>query len=153
MHVDLGTLYNDTITVINKLDARDATLKEDAYFKHTLNGCMWSETSQRAVSSDGTVDIGTVFRVQIPENPFYLPYKEWCKQGNRSDHFTVSHGDYIVLGEVEEEITAANLNKVMRLYEPNAFQVQHFRDLTHGEGMEHSTAGVMRFAEVLYIEG
>lgn len=154
MYADLGKIYNDTITVINKLDAKDAALKTDAYYKEVLHHCMWSVKSTRTVQSNGTVNIGTVHQVQIPESENYQPYRVWKNSDTRDDAFTIREGDYIVRGEVTEEIdTATTLKAVMKLYEPDVFQVQSFRDATKGEGFSHSTAGIMRFAEVYYVEG
>lgn len=152
MRVNLGKIYNQTVTVINKLDARDSSQKQDEYFIHVFDHCMWSLVTTRTVEGDGTVTIGTSHRVQIAENVDYLPYKEWIN----SDHetvFTVRAGDYVVLGEVTEEVTAANIKKVIQLYEPEAFQVQTFRDATKKEGFDHSTDGIMRFTEPYVIEG
>lgn len=83
----------------------------------------------------------------------YLPYKEWMKPENRDSHFTVREGDYVVKGEVTEEVTTANIRAVVKLYEPQAFQVQAFQDCTFGGGMKSSKKGWMRFAEVLSLEG
>lgn len=153
MRADLGAIYDDTITVINKLDAKDSALKQDSYFVTTLHHCMWSDKVSRTVQSDGTVFVGTSHQVQIPEAENYLPYREWRKAENRADSFTLRAGDYVIRGKVEEEITASTIKNVVKLYEPDAFQIQAFRDATKGKGFEHSTDGVMRFTEVYYVEG
>lgn len=153
MHADLGQIYDHTITVINKLDAKNSALKVDTYYKTVLNHCMWSTDEARAVQGDGTVKVGTVHKVQIPESENYLPYREWRKVENRNEAFTLRTGDYVVLGEVAEDITSSNLKATMNLYEPDAFQIQSFRDATKGKGFDHSTQGIMRFAEVYYVEG
>lgn len=152
MHVDTDTIYRDTITVLNKLDARDATLKQDAWYKTVLQDCMWTELVTRSVGADGTVNIGSSFRIQIPEKNNYLPYKQWITPANRDSYFTVSLGDYVILGEVSEEITPETLREIVKKYEPQACQVKSFRDLTNS-GIHSSTQGLMRFAEILSIEG
>lgn len=149
MWADLDALYRDTVTIVNRRDAKDAGVPFDEYRKTVLTGCMWSSTSQRTVQSDGTVSVGTVHRVQIPESPDYLPYREWVADPRG---FTVRSGDFVVKGEVAEEIDASNAKRVLALYEPDAFQVQHFRDLTKREGLSRG-GGVERFAEVYYLEG
>lgn len=153
MRADLSKIYDDTITVINKLDAKDSMLKQDDYYKTVLHHCMWSVRTTRTVQSDGTVNIGTVHNVQIPESENYQPYREWKKAENRAESFTLRTGDYIVLGEVAEKITASTLKSITKLYEPDAFQIQSFRDATKGNGFSHSTNGIMRFAEVYAVEG
>lgn len=154
MRVDLGEIYDDTITVLNKLDARDSLLKQDTYYKTTIEHCMWSVKNTRTVQSDGTVVVGTVHSVQIPESENYLPYRKWRQDPEaRESAFTLRTGDYVVRGEVPEQITASNVKKTMNDYEPDVFQIQAFRDATKGTGFDHATGGVMRFAEVYHVEG
>lgn len=153
MRANLGAIYDDTITIINKLDAKDSALKQDVYYKTKLNHCMWATKTTRTVQSNGTVVISTVHQVQIPESENYQPYRVWKNADNRADSFTLRTVDYVVRGEITEEITASTLKNVIKLYEPDAFQIQAFRDATKGEGFEHSTDGIMRFAEVYYVEG
>lgn len=153
MRADLGQIYDETITVVNKLDARDSATKQDTYYATVIDHCMWSVKFQRSVESDGTVVLGTTHQVQIPESENYIPYREWSKAENRADSFTVRNGDYIVRGKVDEEITATNVKQIVKTYEPDAFQVQAFRGATKGAGFTHSSDGVMRFTEVYVIEG
>lgn len=153
MRADLGKIYDDTITIVNKLDAKDSALKTDSYFVTTLDHCMWADRVSRTVQSDGTVLVGTTHQVQIPEAENYMPYREWRKAETRADSFTLRAGDYVIRGKVDEEITASTIKNVVKLYEPDAFQIQAFRDATKGEGLEHSTDGIMRFTEVYYVEG
>lgn len=152
MRANLGAIYDKTVTVINKLDARDSALKQDEYFKHEIDHVMWSLVTTRSVAQDGTVTIGTSHRVQIPESESYVPYKKWVGTDHQSV-FTVRAGDYVVLGSVAEEVSAATIKKVIAQYEPEAFQVQTFRDATKGDGFTHSTKGVRRFIEPYIIEG
>lgn len=153
MRADLGAIYDDTITIVNKLDARDSALKQDSYFVTTLEHCMWADKVNRSVQADGTVNIATSHQVQIPESANYMPYREWKEAETRRDSFTLRTGDYVIRGKVSEEITASTIKSVVKLYEPDAFQIQAFRDATKGAGFEHSTNGIMRFAEVYYVEG
>lgn len=153
MRANLGDIYNETITVINRLDARDSALKQDSYFATVLHNCMWSVKQTRSVQDNGTVVIGTVHQVQIPEAKNYLPYRDWKNAENRVDSFTLTTGDYIIRGEITEEVTASNVKAVIRQYEPDAFQIQSFRDATKGKGFDSSKAGIMRFTEMYYVEG
>lgn len=153
MHADLGKIYDDTITVVNKLDAKDSALKQDSYFVTTLDHCMWTDKVTRTVQADGTVSVATAHQVQIPESENYMPYREWRKAEKRADSFTLRPGDYIIRGKIAEDISATTIRDVVRLYEPDAFQIQAFRDATKGDGFTHSTAGIMRFAEMYYVEG
>lgn len=153
MRANLGEIYDETITVINKLDAKDSALKTDSYFVTTLDHCMWSDRVTRTVGTDGTVQVATSHQVQIPEAENYMPYRDWRKAEARADSFTLRAGDYVIRGKVEDEISASTIKNVVKLYEPDAFQIQAFRDATKGAGFEHSTDGIMRFTEVYYVEG
>lgn len=153
MRANLGEIYDETITVINKLDAKDSALKTDSYFVTTLDHCMWSDRVTRTVGNDGTVDVATSHQVQIPEANNYMPYRDWRKAENRADSFTLRAGDYVIRGKVEGEVNASTIRNIVNLYEPDAFQIQAFRDATKGKGFEHSTDGIMRFTEVYYVEG
>lgn len=153
MYADLGAIYDDTITVINKLDAKDSALKQDSYFVTTIEHCMWADKVSRTVDQDGTVNVATSHQVQIPESENYLPYRKWRNAEARENSFTLRAGDYVIRGEVDGEINASNVKSVIKLYEPDAFQIQAFKDATKGAGFEHSTDGVMRFTEVYYVEG
>lgn len=153
MRADLGKVYDETLTIVNRLDAKDSGEKQDAYVATVLRGCMWTQRAQRSVQSDGTVVIGTTTSAQIPEASSYVPYREWAAMADRSGKFTVRHGDYVFLGELGEAVSAANVKALASTWEPDVFQVQHFRDLTKGAGFSHSTEGALRFAEVLYLEG
>ena len=153
MRADLGAIYDETITIVNKLDAKDSALKQDSYFVTKLEHCMWADKVSRTVQSDGTVNIATTHQVQIPEAESYMPYRDWRKAETRADSFTLRAGDYVFRGEVTDEITATTIKNVAKLYEPDVFQIQAFKDATKGAGFEHSTDGVMRFTEVYYVEG
>lgn len=153
MRANLDAIYDETVTVLNRLDARDAGLKQDSYHATVLRGCMWDATATRTVQSDGTVLIGTVHRLQIPESEAYVLYREWAKLPDREGRFTLRHGDYVVRGEVTEAVDASTVKQVVASYEPDAFQVQHFRNLTKSRGLHHSGAGILRFAECYYVEG
>lgn len=174
MRVDLDSLYDETVTIVNRLDARDTPLRQDVYYAVTLTGCMWAQTQARTVQNDGTVVIGITHTVQVPENDRYMPYNEWAAapkvppvetpgEGAEavSDEeptefeppFTIRSGDHVFKGSVDAPKSASELKKMVSAHEPDVFQVQSFRDLTHGPGMEHSTEGIMRFAECYVLEG
>lgn len=167
MRVDLGELYNQTVTVVNRLDARDTPLRQDVYYATVLDGCMWSQKQVRTVQDDGTVVLGVTHVVQVPESDRFLPYNDWASEtkvapvGVDGDEggtpfvppFTARLGDYVFKGEVEEPVDATALKKLVSRHEPDVFQIQSFRDLTHGPGMSHGTSGIMRFAECYVLEG
>ena len=78
-------------------------------------------------SGGNGVYIGTYITVLIPFNDDYLNYREWKKLDDKSGKFTMSSGDYIVLGDVEEEITAQNVVAVIKEYEGFSCMVKHIK--------------------------
>lgn len=125
-------IYGEPITLINRLDAKHATLKQDVYYATIIHGCMWFEQFARATTSSGTVIPSTVHKVQIPEaaKASYKPYRDWRKEESREEFFTLRDGDYIIRGVVEEPITADTVRTIVSDYEPDVFQVKAWRELT-----------------------
>ena len=135
-------IYDKTITILNRLKAVDSSTKKiDVYYKTVLENCGWYE---QAISDvDGIkVSMSTTFKIFIPFTGKFLPYNEW-KKGNTDSFFTVSQGDTIILGEVEEDITPQTITKIKQNYEPNVCEVRHCRVCDKRNGIEIQ----------LYVEG
>lgn len=134
---DLPT-FRYTITVLNKLDGGDNPDHLDRWKKTVLHGCAWSETqSQRPsgrVSEAAEINEDTAYLVRVPPSSDYKPYKDWKAS---MDGFTFSPGDYIVKGEVTQEIGPENVAPVVEHCRPAAFQVTLFRDNTGTGVAEH----------------
>lgn len=122
----LENIYNQKITILNKLKQTDSTTGADVWYKHTVENATWYLSSERTVSNSSVL-IGTYIKVLIPFNDMFMPYETWKLTGNQDLHYTISSGDYIVLGNVVEDITNNNIVKVMTSYEPNVCQVKHFQ--------------------------
>lgn len=153
MRIDANSYLDQTITVINKLDAKDAALTADAYYKTVVSG-VWSAKSVRTVLGTGDVAVATTVNMQFADTSNYLPYREWSKAANRESMWTLREGDYVVRGEVTEDIsTATALKKAMAAHEPDAVQVQSVQDKTRDVGLSYGDAGVMRYATGVFAEG
>lgn len=152
MFVDLAKMYGQTVTVINKLDAKDAALKMDAYYKQVVHSALWSSQVSRTVSTDGIVQIGQSVKVHIADRSEYMPYDEWKAAENRDAYFTIRTGDYIVLGEVTGEVTASNVLQIVKAHGDDAMQVKAFRDL-RDDSVSYPSAQIGKMMETLYIEG
>ena len=107
----LKPIYSNRVSILNKLKRDDGTSGSDEWFVTVVDNVAWYRNSDRTVSASG-VYIGEYKTILIPFNKAYLPYDEW--KNNTEGHFTVSEGDYIVLGEVTEDITAKNVVSVMK---------------------------------------
>lgn len=130
MIANLPKIYGEPVTIVNRLDAKHSALKQDAYYQTVIHDCMVSEESSQGVSSTGTVTPSTVHRVQIPVDGAYVPYREWRDLPTKEGTYTLRAGDYVIKGIVTEPMTASNIRTVISDYEPDAFQVKSFRELT-----------------------
>lgn len=120
----LENIYNQRVTILNKLKRTDNKTGVDVWRKSIVDDVVWYTKSARSAGSS-SVFIGTYITVLFPFNSRYLPYMEWKKPGNQDEHFTMSSGDYIILGDVPENITANNIIKVLEQYGENVCQVKH----------------------------
>ena len=121
----LENIYNQRVTILNKLKRTDNKTGVDVWRKSTVDDVVWYTKSARSAGSS-SVFIGTYITVLFPFNSRYLPYMEWKKPGNQEEHFTMSCGDYIILGDIPENITANNIIKVLEQYRENVCQVKHY---------------------------
>lgn len=120
----LKRIYNQKVTILNKLKREDGITGVDVWYKTVIDDVAWYTKSARSAGSS-SVFIGTYITVLIPFHNEYLPYLEWRKPGNQTNHFTISGGDYIILGEVPEDITASNIIATLKKYGEDVCQVKH----------------------------
>lgn len=123
----LKNIYNQTITILNKLKRKDNTSGTDLWFKYVVHDAAWYTESARSAGGS-SVFIGSYIKVFIPFHDEYIAYRDWMKPGNQEGHYTISSGDYIILGEIDEsqdEITANNIVKVMEKYGEDVCLVRH----------------------------
>lgn len=152
MFVDLSKMYGQTVTVLNKLDARDSALKLDTWYKQVVTGALWSANITRNVATDGSVSIGQSVKCHIANRAEYMPYDEWKAAGNRDAYFTIRTGDYVILGEVTEDVTASNVLQIVKARGDDAMQVKAFRDLRDA-AVSYPSRQLESMMETLYIEG
>lgn len=122
----LDRIYNQTVTILNKLKRTDGQTGLDVWYKTVLDNVAWYVKSERTVSGS-TVYIGTYKNVLIPFNENFLPYDEWKQLGNQIGHFTMSENDYIILGEVPDDVTTKNITSIIQKYGDNVCLVKYHR--------------------------
>lgn len=134
MRFDVSTLptFRHTITVLNKLDGKDSPDHIDRWKKAVLHNCAWSEDQTQASSVE--IGVGASYLVRVPASKDYRPYREWAAD---MEGFTFSPGDYIIKGEVSQEVTAETVLAVVDNCRPAAFQVTLFRDNTGTGYLDH----------------
>lgn len=120
----LKSIYNQKVTILNKLKKTDSSGNLDEWYKTVVEDAGWYSRVERTVTNN-SVSIGSYISCYIPFHEDYLPYSEWKLSDYREEYFTMSTGDYLVLGEVEEDITPSNIVATMQKYEPNVCVVKH----------------------------
>ena len=113
----LNSIYNQKITILNKLKKTDGTTGLDVWHKTVLTDAAWYSQTERTATAS-SVYIGSYIKVLIPFHDAYLDYSDWKQSGMQDANYTMSVGDYIVLGTVSEDITASNVVATMTKYEP-----------------------------------
>lgn len=143
--------YNQTITIYNRIPARDTASKRDEWNKTVLRGCSWRCTTadtqmkdQQSMMNRNTEETYTVRIPQKnPQNPDFRKYAEW--KDNPEGSFTISKSDVIILGECSEEISGVSPNtaaEILQRYKPDAFLVKSFADNTsHLVGKHYKVGG------------
>lgn len=132
--------FDYTVTILNRQKAQHSETRQDIWYKSVVENCAWTSQVVRNVSGT-TVSVGASYIIRIPKNPNYKPYSEWIQdiQG-----FTFSTGDYLILGEIEEEIiTPQTVLSIVQKYRPNACEIRLFKDNT----------GTIELAEHYHLEG
>lgn len=151
MRINIDETIPKKLTIINKLKKQDSASGVDVWYKHTINSCCWAKR-EHAEQSGTQTNVGASINIIIPDsfNKDYLPYHEWKDKQDKENYFTVSENDYVVLGTVNEDITANNIVNVMKSYEPNCCKVRIFDDRRISADMNGL---LQKYASHLYIEG
>ena len=119
-------IFNQTVTVLNKLRRADNNSGKDIWVKTVLHNVAWYTKS--AVKADGTsADISTYKIILIPFNSKYRPYSQW--KTDHFDTFSMSVGDYILMGEIDDSINADNIIKTISKYDADVCIVKHISEL------------------------
>lgn len=124
----LKDIYNETITIFNKLRRDDSITGRDVWHKTVIHNAAWYTDSARSAGGSA-VYIGSYITILIPFENNYLPYIEWKKPGMQDGHYTMSLSDYVVKGEVTESITADNIVKTLEKYGEDVCLVKHHNEL------------------------
>ena len=127
-----------TVTVLNKRAGRDSADYLDSWKKTVLRDCFWAGKQTQGQSGQ-EVNEGAAYLLRVPQSGDYRPYLEWKAD---MDGFTFSPGDYIILGEVAEEITPETVQAVVESRRPDAFEVQLFKDNPVGPLPHYRLEGV-----------
>lgn len=152
MNVDLDKALDQTVTVFNRIGARDAGLDEDVYAVRVVSPAMWSERVVRSTDAQGTALTAKSCVVQVPSSTMrYVPYREFCK-ARPKDALTASTGDYVVNGVSGLSGEPTKRQVLAEVKARGGFEVNAFRDLSNNGGVEGGS-GALKYANVLHLEG
>lgn len=118
---------NVTLTVLNKLDARDNIPdRVDVWYKTELTDCVWVNTINRTVTATSTI-IGQSVTCRIPKNEDYRPYEKWKLAPN--DYFNLNVGGYVINATFDDPYeTTSDVLDLHNKYGDNSIQINAFKD-------------------------
>lgn len=95
--------WDTTLTIYNQY--KDPQTKLISWYRNVVTGCFWKYTGNKVTIAQVELETNTTI-CRIPKDDRFLERYVWEALPNdqMSNHFTLSPGDIIVKGEVEEEI-------------------------------------------------
>ena len=152
MNVDVDKVLDRTVTVFNRIGARDADSEQDVYEIRVLSPAMWSERVVRSTDASGVSLSSKTTIVQVPSSTMrYLPYAEFVPT-RPHDAVTASTGDYVMLGRTSLTGSPTKRQILAELQLHPHLEVHAFRDLSNNGGTEGGP-GCLKYANVLHLEG
>lgn len=152
MRINLSKLLPQKVTIINRLKSKDNESKRDKFYKKILDNCIW-DNSKLANQSGKAIYYSNGYSVQIPtEQKYkYKDYREWIKDIENS--FTLSLDDYVILGEVTEDITPDNLKDIINRYSPNVFKISLTNTYTQDGISTNSNNFALKYTNYYEVKG
>lgn len=138
------------VTILCKVPRQQSGSGLDEWYKIFIDDCVYKRSKAMRVTkrettniSDATVSMSQIYTVLIPFDDKYVSSDTWYGIENKRDTYTVSQGDYIVFGEVTEEITPNTIRDVLDVY-PNHCTVRSIEEVeqTHGARYRLKVQGV-----------
>lgn len=132
----------EKITVLCKVPRQQSGSGLDEWHKAVLSDCIYKRSRATNVNNT-TVSMSQIYTVLIPFDDRYMPYDQWYGRTDKQNTYTVSQGDYIVFGEVAEEVTPDTIRDVLDVY-PNHCTVRSIDEVeqTHGARYRLKVQGV-----------
>lgn len=95
--------WDTTLTIFNKYE--DPITQVVTWFKHVVAECFWKPTGNKVVINNVTIETDDII-CRIKKNDSFLEKYIWITKPNdeMANYFTLSPGDIIVKGEVDDDI-------------------------------------------------
>lgn len=99
--------WNTTITIYNKYT--DTQTDVVSWFRHTIDNCFWKYTGDKVNVGETVLETNNII-CRVPEQNDFLERYQWENLTNdgMSAYFTISPGDIIVKGNVEDIVDEYN---------------------------------------------
>lgn len=157
MELDVSVFLDRTITVANRLSARESGTGADQWWPAVLSPASWSGSAARSVSTDGATADRAAVRVQIPATTgAYLERAEWVAAALAQEvpegGFTLALGDTLVLGELGAEGPLTRQELLTAAAGMERVEVSAFKDC-RGNGAVSGSGPVGKYLAVVYAEG
>lgn len=95
--------WNTTITIYNRYEDPQTQLVR--WYKHVVEKCFWKYSGDKVTVNNVVLDTNNIIcRIRVDKQ--FLEKHQWVLVPNdeMSNYFTLSQGDIIVKGEVDDEI-------------------------------------------------
>jgi len=135
-------MRTDKATILCKVPRQQSESGLDEWYKMPLTGCVYKRSKVTNVSGT-TVSMSQIYTVLLPFDDAYVSYDQWVGLADKQDTYSVSQGDYIVFGEVKEEITPDTVRDILDAF-PNHCEVRSIEEVkqTHGAKYRLKIQGV-----------
>lgn len=157
MNIDVDGLLDRTVTVFNKIGAKESSAQEDKYRPTVLKPALWSENVTRTQDADGTVHLKRSVRVQVPSGTaVFMERGEWLAKAVKSPTegvYTLTLHDYMMLGEVAAKGDMTRQEMLREIGENPHCEVMAVRDLRNNDAVSTQEVGCLKYASVVYAEG
>jgi len=95
--------WNVTVTVFNRYE--DPLTNLITWYKHIVNGCFWKYTGNKVTINETVLETNDII-CRIRKDDTFLENYQWVNvpADEKPNYFTLSKGDIIVKGEVDDNI-------------------------------------------------
>lgn len=93
--------WNITVTIYNKYT--DPTTDLITWYKHKVDGVFWKYTGNKVVINESIIESNDII-CRIRKDDKFLENYQWIETEDKSEYFTLSKGDIIVRGDVDDEV-------------------------------------------------
>lgn len=107
VYIQMNNIYppwwNSTITIYNRYEDKNTNIVR--WYRTSIPNCFWKDAGNKVHIGNTTLETNDII-CRIPKDNRFLPNYQWSvlPSDQKQDYFTLSVGDIIVLGDVEDEI-------------------------------------------------